>query len=200
MRKWQGHSVVMGRTGSGKTHYVLNTLLPHFAKKKYPVLYYNGGHEPAASFGADCVLVDGADATRQIRHLLYTCRSIVYTPDISLTIARAELRYWQEQLMSRRYDVVLVVDEAQRYAPQGSIDTPLHQLATGGRRWGISCYFVCQRIADLSKTLATQAQEWIIFAHSQIDADYLRARGIDMSAEEALKLSAEKYSYLLKKA
>lgn len=196
---WPGHRIIMGRTGSGKTHYAIHELIPAAVRGGRAVLYWNGGHEPAEAFSAGYCLADGASPVGGIKRALLS-RPVIYTPDISQATANAELAYWQEAFMrGERRPLTWMIDEAPRYAPQGSIDTPLHLLATGGRRWGIACYFICQRIADLSKTLATQAHEWIVFAHSPIDAAYLRERGIELSAAEQAQL-AMPYAHLSRRA
>jgi len=189
----------MGRTGSGKTHFAIHELIPAAHRGGRAVLYWNGGHEPAEAFAAGYCQATGADAIGGIKRALLA-RPVIYTPDISQTVANSELRYWQELCMrGERRPLTWLIDEAPRYAPQGSIDTPLHLLATGGRRWGIACVFVCQRVADLSKTLATQASEWIIFAHSPIDSAYLRERGIELSEAEVAQLSVP-YAQLRRRA
>lgn len=193
---WPGHTVVLGRTGSGKSHRIAHVVVPAWPG---PVLYWAGGHEPAEAFDPLMVHVDGADPSSRVRDALAAGRKVLYTPSIRQRVADRELRFWQERLMSRYWHrpLLVVVDEAPRYAPQGSIDTPAHLLATGGRRWGVACVFVCQRVADLSKTVAAQCTTWVIHAHGPLDRAYLHERGVVLTPEDDAALERP-YGYVTK--
>jgi len=194
---WEGHSVVMGRTGSGKSYFAMNNLLP-LRFNSMPVLFWNGGHD-LINIKLPVLRVTGLDNMFDVEKAIYNHSHIVcYEPDIRQVVADKELKIWQERLMrGPRKNLTIFIDEAQRYAPQGSIDTGAHLLATGGRKHGISCIFITQRVAELSKTIATQCRTWVIFEHSQIDTDYLRGRGLSLTDEE-LKLLSKKYSHIKK--
>lgn len=194
---WQGHTVILGRTGTGKTYHVHRDIIPSQYGKK-SILYWAGGHDvvnlhvPYMTFG-------GMDDIQKILSILDGKKyAVIYEPSMRQGTADKELLYWQELLMRKQRNLLFVLDEAQRYAPQGSIDSGAHILATGSRKWGIECLFVCQRVAELSKTIASQCRNWTIFEHSQIDADYLRQRGIDISESEYQKLASTKYFYIKK--
>ena len=195
--QFQGHSIIMGMTGSGKTYHTMNTIIPKERKYK-TVFFWNGGHEQYKIPGA--VYVDGNTPEERIRNAVNRRRVIIYTPHYSQKIADQEINFWQIFFMNdeNKERILFVVDEAPRYSPQGSIDTPLHYLATGGRRWGVECVFICQRVADLTKTVATQCTNWVIFRHSPIDAKYLTNRGIVITPNEYNKLNNQKYYYLTK--
>lgn len=192
--------IIVGRTGSGKTHHVMYDLIPSLTRSGRRVMYWNGGHEDYHVDGA--IWVDGYDNSRDILYALYNRKMVViYNPAYEQQTANHELEYIRRLLMSgdNSAPISMIVDEAARYAPQGSIDTPLHILATGGRRWGIQLVCICQRIADLSKTIATQASTWRLLDHSQIDSDYLRHRGISLSDDEIARLKVP-YTYIDKQA
>jgi len=195
---WNGHTVILGRTGSGKSYYVTQTYVRERYLSNKAIMYWQGGHDNI-TLPVPYLSVNGRDDTKKILAVLDSKKHVVcYTPAIEQKIADQELKYWQQKFMSAERDLVIVVDEAQRYAPQGSIDTACHLLATGGRRWGISCVFICQRVAELSKTIATQCMNWIIFEHSSIDTEYLRQRGIEISDYEVDTLRKVKYKHLKK--
>lgn len=197
---WHGHTVVMGRSGSGKTWYMNYILVPKLHSERVPVFLWLGGHDPEP-LRVPSIYVRGTHTVKDILTVLDAGKHVVcYRPDVRQKVADAELLFWQQTLM-RRFSsrTVVVLDEAQRYAPQGSIDTGAHLLATGGRKHGIECYFVCQRVAELSKTIAAQCAHWIIFEHSQIDSDYLRDRGLQLSDAEIAGLQNVKYTYVRKK-
>jgi len=197
---WPGHTIVMGRSGSGKTWHVYNTIIPKFTAGRVSTFFWLGGHDPEL-LKVPAVYVNGTSTVNDILTVLYSGKHIVcYRPDLRQKVANFELLYWQGVLMRRSgpQRVRFILDEAQRYAPQGSIDTGAHLLATGGRKHGIECYFVCQRVAELSKTIAAQCANWIIFEHSQIDTDYLRARGLQLSDQDLEGLRTIRYSHVLK--
>ena len=195
MKEFFGHTVILGRTGSGKTYHVINKIMPSI---QGGVLFWNGGHETVSS--PLYLHVDKFSSVQKIINSLRQRKIIIYTPDFLQKVANEELKYWQELLMKQKNkNLSIIIDEAPRYAPQGSIDTACHLLATGGRNRGITCYFLCQRIADLSKTIATQCRNWIIFEHSSIDRQYLIQRGLSISEEESTVLNTFKYKYLQKK-
>lgn len=193
---WDCHTVVMGRTGSGKTHHVNCEIIPQFRKKS--ILYWLGGHDDVR-LRIPFVNVTGCHDVGTIKSLLSTKKiAVCYTPAFEQERAKKELKYWQEYLMSGQRELLFVLDEAQRYAPQGSIDTAAHILATGARKFGITCVFVCQRVAELSKTIASQCRHWVIFEHSIIDENYLKERGILLTDEEVDMLRNKKYHHVTK--
>jgi len=197
---WPGHTIVMGRSGSGKTWHVYNTIVPKLHEKGISTLFWLGGHDPEL-LKVPAVYVNGTSTVNDILTVLDSGKYVIgYRPHLRQKVANSELLYWQGVLMrrSRPQRVAFILDEAQRYAPQGSIDTGAHLLATGGRKHGIECYFVCQRVAELSKTIAAQCANWIIFEHSQIDTDYLLDRGLRLSDRDLEGLRTTKYSHASK--
>lgn len=196
MKKWKGHTMVLGRTGSGKTWHVVKKVLPSI--QRGGVFFWNGGHENVSYFPISFLHCSGSDNIMQIKNALFRRKTIIYTPSIKQKTANAELSFWQQILMSVKKDITVIIDEVARVSPQGSIDTPCHLLATAGRRWGLECIFITQRVADVSKTIVTQCQNWIIFEHSNIDRQYLLQRGLEISKKDSTILNSFKYKYLQK--
>lgn len=191
---FNGHTYIMGRTGTGKTYFLVHSLLDK--EKEKAVFYFLGGHDvftPAYSHA----LADMHTPTNAIIKALRKKQKVFYTPSIYQKTAIQELKHWQEVLMSDvcPHSLLFCVDEVARYAPQGSIDTACHLLATGGRRWRIESFFLSQRIADVSKTLVTQCSHIYIFEHAAFETNYLKGHGIILE-DDHLEHISKKYNKL----
>lgn len=165
------HGAIVGSTGSGKTF---------FANKAHM-------HTPAASLfintQADKVIegerCDRHTPLKRIERLIIDKRKINYIPSSTQEVSMKELQAIFTLLRRLNRKVYLWVDEAHLYVPEGSVDTPLHQIARRGRHWGIHQVLISQRPADISKAVLTQASKHVVFKLNQFERMYFSKYGMD---------------------
>lgn len=86
------------------------------------------------------------------------------------------------------------VDEAG--ACMGKYNAVMDELATRGRHWGHKCYFISQRVKQLSSTVRAQCSELVIFKQSLIDTKDLAAEFVEPMINEAEFLKKGEFIYV----
>lgn len=78
----------------------------------------------------------------------------------------------------------------------GKYNSVMDELATRGRHWGHKCYFITQRVKQLSSTLRAQCSELIIFKQSLIDTKDLAAEFVEPMINQAEFLEKGEFIYV----
>lgn len=90
----------------------------------------------------------------------------------------------------------IFVDEAG--SSIGKYNSVMDELATRGRHWGHKCFFITQRVKQLSSTLRAQCSELVIFKQSMIDTKDLSAEFVEPMINEAENLNDGEFIYVRK--
>ena len=77
----------------------------------------------------------------------------------------------------------------------GKYNKTMEKLATRGRQWGHKCYFISQRVKQLSTTIRTQCSELVIFKQSLTDTKDLADEFVEPMINQAHTL--EKGEFIL---
>lgn len=173
MTMWAGHEFVCGRTGSGKSVYAVKRGLAHAG----PCLYIDPQEQddlPARW--------PRTGSQNMISQILSLARrgGVVYVPDRRLKEAQREIRGLIGCLFAGRPwspPLLLIVDEAQVFAPEGGADSPLTWIALRGRRWGVQGLFVSQRPAEVDKSVVTQCARHVVF-QTAFEGPYFQRYGL----------------------
>jgi len=177
------HRAYFGQSGTGKTTLAAD----HAADAGANVLFFNTQEED--------VLPGFTRADRtDLLHLLAAGR-IDYVPAADDRTARMELDVIvREMFKHRERHNVLIVDEAQEYAPEGSRPGPLELVARRGRRHNVELWVVSQHPADLAKKVLRQVSTVYLFEMPYSD-QYLRQQNIPVEHLRALHEEGGEYSY-----
>jgi hypothetical protein len=70
----------------------------------------------------------------------------------------------------------------------GKYNKSMDMLATKGRHWGHKCFFITQRVKQLSTTVRTQCSELVIFKQSFADTRDLAEEFVEPMINEAHSL------------
>lgn len=193
--EWTGHVFVAGQTGSGKSYAAVRWAL-------------------SWSTVAPVIVLDPADQglpfTRADRHDEWSdilaaaaAGGVAYVPHDDPRYAAAELQLIAGRLMRRgegEPPALLVVDEAQEYAPEGRVG-PLHRIALRGRRRpgsaGVQLVAISPRPAQVAKAIVSQCRYHVIFSTSSFEDEYMRRHGLPADEIRAALAAAPDYSYAL---
>ena len=182
-----GHVCLFGRTQSGKTHLARNILRGW----KGPALCINTQAEEMPGV----IVPDSAELGLIMRRLRQGAHLNLVPPADD-----AQARLVLDALIPRligasewRPELLLIVDEAHVYAPQGRMSV-LHLIARRGLRWGVRGVWISQRPADVDKGLVTQATRHVVFETSW-EGPYFQRYGIDQDKVRELLNQGGQYSY-----
>lgn len=114
-------------------------------------------------------------------------------PEWQVTFITNDQKKFLEAVWSNRGCAVFV-DEAG--SEMGKYNSVMDELATRGRHWGHKCYFITQRVKQLSSTLRAQCSELIIFKQSLIDTKDLSAEFVEPMINEAEFLEKGEFIYV----
>lgn len=78
----------------------------------------------------------------------------------------------------------------------GKYNTVMEELATMGRHWGHKCYFITQRVKQLSNTLRSQCSEVVIFKQSLNDTKDLANEFVEPMINDAHMLNNGEFIYV----
>ena len=166
---WQGHEFVCGLPGSGKTHHAIHVARAH----RGPVIVVDPQDDPDLPWPR----ADASNSWGQIWEAAGR-GGVRYVPSVDDGRANRELRIIAQRLLRpHSRELLLVIDEAHIYAPEGKPAGPLHQLARRGRRFGVRLVLISQRPADLSKGLVLLSARHTIF--TTFEGPYLSRYGIN---------------------
>lgn len=189
----RGHSLVAGRTGSGKTY--LSRLL--ISQWSGPVFSFDTQEE-----GLPGVEVSRSNSLREVVEALKAGDHLVYVPPVGDDAARAVAAALCRAVIGRDWTrlgdgLLLVFDEAAVYFPQ---DKPPREeilaIARRGRKWGIKILAITQRPADVSKGLVTQCVQHIVFQTSW-EGPYFRNYGVPSDQVAAKLQEGGDYSFVV---
>lgn len=169
------HTVVLGRTRSGKTYFFREAIYKATRKR---VVFLNTQRE--AGFGPQ-VTHWRADLLAQPGSKVNLCGPRPSTNEAEKGRSAALLAAVVDDLIrigekARNGDscqVICAVDEAHLFAPKHSSDDPLSLLATNGASYGIRFVAITQRPALLSHTVLSQATVHVLFDLDDYEAPYL---------------------------
>jgi hypothetical protein len=88
----------------------------------------------------------------------------------------------------------IFVDESGRMI--GKFNNVMDDLATMGRQWGHKCYFITQRVKQISTTIRTQCSEIVIFKQSLADTKDLADEFVEPIINDAHKLEKGEFIYV----
>lgn len=184
MALWPGHEFVCGLPGSGKTHHAVFLARQH----RGPLLVIDPQDDPGLPWPR-------ADASNTWGQIWAAAQhgGVRYVPSMDDERAHRELRLITQRLLQpHSRELLLVVDEAHIYAPEGKPAGPLHQLARRGRRFGARLLLISQRPADLSKGLVLLCSRHTIF--TSFEGPYLQRFGIPAD-DLRQRLATVEYGY-----
>jgi len=78
----------------------------------------------------------------------------------------------------------------------GKYNNAMNKLATRGRQWGHKCFFITQRVKQLSTTVRTQCSELVIFKQSRDDTHDLANEFVEEKINEAHTLGKGEFIYV----
>lgn len=78
----------------------------------------------------------------------------------------------------------------------GKYDKVMEKLATRGRHWGHKCFFITQRVKQLSTTVRNQCSELVIFKQSAADTKDLANEFVEPMINEAHALAQGEFIYI----
>ncbi len=190
--EFDGHTTVIGRTGSGKTYGALKSL----SKQKEGCLFldtvmtakpkeFDEISIKANTKSTDINLIREALKDKCKLTLEYTRATEDYRNDMTYNLVNYLMRYKWEKLL-------IAVDEVHLYSKNGI--KALEQIATVGRHKGIYLVAISQRPANISNTIMTQSEKFVVYSLSGMETDYLKRYNIP--AESILEKTTEQYSYV----
>lgn len=185
------HVLAVGRTGTGKTRHLLG-----YALRGKRVLYFNTQGEDAPWPGL--AVADRRIALADLWPGL-ALGPVNYVPHDETPVARAELDVLVADAMRREWrpPLVLCVDEADVFAPEGGRPGPLERLAKRGRKQGVFLYAITQHPADLSKQVVRNVRRHVVFRLDYSAAYYRHHRLPAEEIEGALALSPSPHAYVV---
>ena len=166
---------VLGRSGTGKSYYLLEQSCPSF---NLTVHYDVEDEEPGLSDSNhnplyQTLTVDAKTANKISwgRCLLNHPRLRVVPDDLTQDEQRvlyAEICRQAFRICKRRKNISGLVscDEAHNVLTQHDFPTPCERLITGGRKHGLECLHISQRPQLLHSTVISQADKRVYFAIS----------------------------------
>ena len=184
--------LVQGNSGSGKSH-LLRRLLEQSAAWVQQVIVDPEGDFVTLSERFGHVVVDAAASERDLAVIAARVRahrvSVVLNleglePDRQMKAAAVFLNSLFEADRDHWYPVLVVVDEAQLFAPAASGDTgedarrvslgAMTNLMCRGRKRGLAGVIATQRLAKLAKNVAAEASNFLM-GRTFLDIDMARA-------------------------
>jgi len=78
----------------------------------------------------------------------------------------------------------------------GKYNKAMEELATRGRHWGHKCFFITQRVKQLSTTIRTQCSEVVIFKQAQRDTKDLADEFVEPIINNAHLLQKGEFFYV----
>ncbi|WP_428700161.1 helicase HerA domain-containing protein [Stappia sp.] len=199
--------LVQGNSGSGKSH-LLRRLLEQSAPWVQQVIVDPEGDFVTLSDRFGHVVVDAAGSERDLAVIATRVRahrvSVVLNleglePDRQMKAAAVFLNALFEAERDHWYPVLVVVDEAQLFAPAASGDTgeearrvalgAMTNLMCRGRKRGLAGVIATQRLAKLAKNVAAEASNFLM-GRTFLDIDMARAAdllGMEKRQAEAFR-------------
>lgn len=199
--------LVQGNSGSGKSH-LLRRLLEQSAGWVQQVVVDPEGDFVTLSDRFGHVVVDAAGSERDLAVIASRVRahrvSVVLNleglePDRQMKAAAVFLNALFEAERDHWYPVLVVVDEAQLFAPAASGDTgeearrvslgAMTNLMCRGRKRGLAGVIATQRLAKLAKNVAAEASNFLM-GRTFLDIDMARAAdllGMEKRQAEAFR-------------
>ncbi len=149
------HLVVLGATGSGKTYWCLETLIPLWNRViVVDTEEYDYNNLPAVSVGKAVALAGSKDKAFRVR--------VVFAGDKSPE-DEIKLTNLCQGLLTKGHDCLIVFDEATDFSDAQSIPFALRSLVRKARKRKITVGLCTQRPAMISKDAYTQSVHRIVF-------------------------------------
>jgi DNA helicase HerA-like ATPase len=153
-----GHTIVLGRTQTGKT-YATNKIL---LNQKKGVLFFNVQLEDLKNY----ITVNRNIPFQKIIDLLKKGHKLNYLPISRLEMSSQEITHIINKLFevggfSKKHNIFIVIDEVHLF--KKTSQQTIERIATSGIRFGLNGIFLSQRPAEMSNTLMTQSIEMLIF-------------------------------------
>lgn len=189
---FRDHTLVIGRTRTGKTYGVKNTL----ARMPEPVFFINTQYEDLLKYITATCNTSWNLIRKVLRnHELRGHNKINYEPGNVPANRDQELTALITAMFKTTWPrrIYVVIDEVHLFKQK-----PLEQIqriATGGLRYNINGIFISQRPALVDNTIMTQAQKFVIYKNSMED-DYLRRYGLPAEEIKNRLVNAPDYSYV----
>jgi len=169
------HKFYVGQSGSGKTTYAKNDIKKIY-KQYQLIVFLNTQHEAFV----DAITENVVWSIGQLK----TCveqkkRIVVYKIPLEEEIDDVEefeilLRYlWYIKRLNEEKNILLIIDEADRYCTKLRIPKLYSDLMTKGRRYNFVIWNITQRPQLVHNVLLTQTKQMIIFELSRYDYDFM---------------------------
>lgn len=78
----------------------------------------------------------------------------------------------------------------------GRFNPVMEELATHGRHWGHKCYFITQRVKQISLNIRTQCSELVVFKQAYNDTKDLADEFVEPKINEACNLKKGEFIYV----
>lgn len=188
---FDGHTVVIGITGSGKTYAIKQSLR---GVRNRGVLFFNTQFEDMPN---DFIKTGGRDSLSSIKQALRGGHKLNFLPSDDLEIQKEQLSAIIKALYdgSTVWNIIFVVDEVHLFCDDRQSKRQLIRLATTGRRFGIAGVFISQRPAEIHNTLMTQSRKFVIF-QTNMETEYFKRYKMPYQQIEDGLLRGGEFSYI----
>lgn len=193
--------LVQANSGGGKSWALRRILEQTYGLAQHIVIDPDGEYHTLrekfdyvlAGRGGDCPATVKAAPLLARRLLELGCSAICdiseLQPPERLQFVKKFVEALMESPRSLWHEVIVVVDEAHKFCPEGDSKAPAHaavvDLASRGRKRGFACVLATQRIAKLDKSAAAECNNKLIGRTGQ-DVDVERvAKELGMTAKTA---------------
>lgn len=189
------HWAVVGKTGSGKTHFAKD--LVEYLRRQYPHAkrYILDSTEDGMDEIVGRLDVRGNKVPDLLRNSTYTQ---IWTPDTDSPTAYNE---WFEKILYAREPAVVLVDELASLTNGKSGDPPdgFIKLMKQGRKHGVTVINLTQEIARVSPTIFRQMSHFVLFRINAETYDMTMARKYLEVDKERQKQPSSRYGFFYRR-
>jgi len=167
------HGLIFGRTQSGKTTFVFNTLKHIPLPKNHFILFFNTQFDKRFNiFKTVTKVPEIPNAFLKSKIVNYFPKSFVDPEDELSEIIKLSFR------LSKYVNLTFILDEVQAFSTKFKIPFWLKMIVTRGLGHGINFIGITQRLQNINHNFMTQSFWFILFPLNRFDYPYLNYYGI----------------------
>lgn len=188
-----GHTTIIGFTGSGKTYSVLSML----SELKKGVLYYNSNHSKDSdmprAWNNKKININTRSPMEAYTRAIRAGEKLQANPPYEKATKEKYLKALIDLHMKKSLPVVFAVDEIAQFQSRDMRDI-INQIAEAGRAKGINGIFINQRMARMDNTLFTNSSR-LMFFRLTMEQNYLKQYNLKQSDINQMITSKGQYSF-----